>query len=85
MDTFTNPHSESLQRHDELLWSIKMVVQKTGLSRASIYRYTARKLFPPPRRIGPNRVAWLATEVVGWIETCPMAHELTACPPPASS
>lgn len=41
---------------DELLWSIKTVTLKTGLSRATIYRYTKRKLFPPQRRIGPNRV-----------------------------
>ena len=71
MDVMTNRDPESFQRHDELLWSIKTVVQKTGLSRASIYRYTARKLFPPRRRIGPNRVAWVAAEVVAWIESCP--------------
>jgi prophage regulatory protein len=53
----------------ELLWSIKTVIQKTGLSRATIYRYTQRNMFPPKRRIGPNRVAWLAAEVVAWAES----------------
>ena len=84
MDALTNAYPQIPQLHNELLWSIKTVVQKTGLSRASIYRYCARKLFPPPRRIGPNRVAWVAAEVVGWIENCPRAHELTAWPPPAN-
>ena len=37
---------------DDELWCLKTVVSKTGLSRASIYRYVARNLFPPRRRIG---------------------------------
>jgi prophage regulatory protein len=56
---------------DQLLWSIKTVAAKTGLSRASIYRYINRNLFPQRRRIGPNRVAWVAAEVAAWIEKCP--------------
>jgi predicted DNA-binding transcriptional regulator AlpA len=46
-------------------------LSKTGLSRASIYRYLARNWFPARRRIGPGRVAWLASEVVAWMETRP--------------
>ncbi len=53
---------------DQLLWSIKTVIVKTGLSRASIYRYIKRERFPPRRRVGPNRVAWIPTEVIAWIE-----------------
>jgi prophage regulatory protein len=56
---------------DELLWSIKTVILKTGLSRPSIYRYMKRGKFPPRRRVGPNRVAWAATDILAWIETCP--------------
>jgi prophage regulatory protein len=56
---------------DELLWNIKTVVLKTGLSRPSIYRYMMRGRFPPHRRVGPNRVAWVPAEVVAWIERCP--------------
>ena len=56
---------------DELLWNIKTVILKTGLSRASIYRYMKRERFPPPRRVGPNRVAWVPAEVVAWIESRP--------------
>jgi prophage regulatory protein len=59
------------QRDDDELWSIRIVVQKTGLSRASIYRYIARNLFPPRRRIGPGRIAWLASEVLVWMQSRP--------------
>jgi prophage regulatory protein len=55
----------------ELLWNIQTVVQKTGLSRATIYRYTRRNLFPQKRRIGPNRVGWLAAEVIAWVASLP--------------
>jgi prophage regulatory protein len=56
---------------DELLWNIKTVVLKTGLSRPSIYRYMKRGQFPQRRRVGPNRVAWVPADVVAWIERCP--------------
>jgi prophage regulatory protein len=56
---------------DDELWSIKTVTQKTGLSRASIYRYVGRNLFPPSRRIGPGRIAWLASDVVVWMHSRP--------------
>jgi predicted DNA-binding transcriptional regulator AlpA len=66
------PSNEAPSRHnDQELWNIKTVSLKTGLSRASIYRYSARKLFPAGRRIGPGRVAWLASEVLTWMETRP--------------
>jgi prophage regulatory protein len=58
-------------RPDELLWSIKTVIAKTGLSRPSIYRYMQRGRFPPRRRVGPNRVAWVVSEILAWIEVCP--------------
>jgi prophage regulatory protein len=66
----TSNEACSRPNHDEL-WSLKTVVLKTGLSRASIYRYAARNLFPARRRIGPGRVAWLASEVLAWMESRP--------------
>jgi prophage regulatory protein len=59
------------QATDEELWSIKIVRQKTGLSRASVYNYISLGLFPRQRRIGPGRVAWRASEVRTWIEGRP--------------
>jgi Prophage CP4-57 regulatory protein (AlpA) len=44
--------------NDDEFWSIKTVYQKTGLSRASIYRCVARNLFPARRlhRSWPDRL-----------------------------
>jgi prophage regulatory protein len=71
-DRVAGPSNEARSRpnHDEF-WSLGTVVLKTGLSRASIYRYAARNLFPARRRIGPGRVAWLASEVLAWMESRP--------------
>jgi predicted DNA-binding transcriptional regulator AlpA len=56
---------------DAVLWSANTVRLKTGLSRASIYRYVRRGEFPRRLRIGPGRVAWMASEVTAWIESRP--------------
>jgi prophage regulatory protein len=67
---------------DELLWNIKTVILKTGLSRPSIYRYMKRGRFPPRRRVGPNRVAWAASDILAWIETCPCLPQRVREGPP---
>ncbi len=55
----------------QALWGIKTVVERTGLSRATVYRYTIKGILPPRRRVGPGRVAWLASEMIAWIESRP--------------
>ena len=67
----THDSAEGASEPDELLWNIKTVILKTGLSRPSIYRYMKRGQFPARRRVGPNRVAWVASEILAWIQTCP--------------
>ena len=59
MVTTHNGADSGSEPPDELLWNIKTVILKTGLSRPSIYRYMKRGRFPPRRRVGPNRVAWV--------------------------
>ena len=71
MVTLHNGADSGSEPPEELLWNIKTVILKTGLSRPSIYRYMKRGHFPPRRRVGPNRVAWVASEIVAWIQTCP--------------
>ena len=66
------------QTYEDELWSIRTVALKTGLSRASIYRYVARNLFPSPRRIGPGRVAWLVSEVRAWMQSRPRTDQHAA-------
>ena len=67
----THNGADNGREPDQLLWNIKTVILKTGLSRASVYRHMKRGLFPQRRRIGPNRVAWVASHILAWIETCP--------------
>jgi prophage regulatory protein len=55
----------------EELWSLKVVMAKTGLSRSTLYTYIAAGTFPVQRRLGPRRVAWLASEVDAWITSRP--------------
>jgi predicted DNA-binding transcriptional regulator AlpA len=71
MVTLDNGADSGPEPPEQLLWNIKTVILKTGLSRPSIYRYMKRGRFPPRRRVGPNRVAWVPAEVVAWIEGCP--------------
>ena len=61
-------HNDSAGSLDlsEIFWDLRTIVQKTGLSRATIYRYMACDAFPQRRKVGPGRVAWLASEVMAW-------------------
>ena len=58
---------------DEDLWSLKVVMTKTGLSRSTLYAYVATGAFPAQRRLGKRRVAWFASEVRNWITSRPVA------------
>lgn len=61
----------ALKDRGQALWGINTVVERTGLSRATVYRYTTRGILPSRRRVGPDRVACLASEVIAWIESRP--------------
>jgi prophage regulatory protein len=52
---------------DEELWSLKIVLANTGLSRSTLYADVADGALPVQRRLGPKRVAWLASAVRAWI------------------
>jgi prophage regulatory protein len=45
----------------------KEVVRMTSKSYSSIWRDIKAKQFPSSYKIGPNRVAWLRSEVEDWI------------------
>jgi prophage regulatory protein len=47
------------------------VMKMTGLSRSSIYRYESSSTFPKRRRVGPNAVRWLDTDVEEWMQSRP--------------
>lgn len=44
------------------------VIQKTGLSRSSIYAYKKEGTFPPPIKLGKRSVGWIQQDIENWIE-----------------
>lgn len=44
------------------------VVKLTTLSGRTIRRYEQAGRFPPRRKLGPGRIAWLQSEVELWME-----------------
>jgi len=49
-------------------WGMPVVVQRTGLHRATIYKLMKNDAgFPRARRLGCKRVAWVAAEVETWM------------------
>lgn len=42
------------------------VERESGLSRATIYRHMEQGLFPRPRKVGPNSVRWLESDLQRW-------------------
>lgn len=53
------------------------VATVTGLSRATIYKYVAEGVYDFPRqvRLGPNRTAWVRTEIEQWIQSRKAARD----------
>lgn len=47
---------------------IRLVMQKTSLSKSQIYKLSASGTFPKPIRLGVSSVAWLSSEVDDWIQ-----------------
>lgn len=43
------------------------VIARTGLSRPTVYRYVARRLFPAPVPLGRRAVGWLESEINEWM------------------
>lgn len=50
---------------------VEEVAVVTGLSRATIYKYVAERTFDFPRqvRLGPNRSAWVRSEIESWMQS----------------
>lgn len=64
--------------NDQLL-RVPEVSQITSLSRVSIWRYEKQGKFPQRRKIGPNRVGWLESEVRSWMSTRPVVEGEFRC------
>ncbi|MCY3706212.1 MAG: AlpA family transcriptional regulator [Gammaproteobacteria bacterium] len=49
------------------LLRISEVEARTGLSRSTIYEWSADGRFPPPVRLGDRVVRWVEAEVEAWL------------------
>lgn len=59
--------------NDPRIIRLPEVMQKTGASKANIYRWIKKNNFPKPLKIGLRSVGWLDQEINGWIESRPRA------------
>lgn len=50
------------------LLRLAAVIDRTGLSRSTIWRLEKAGKFPRRRRVSANVVAWLESEVTAWIQ-----------------
>jgi prophage regulatory protein len=55
-------------RTNERLVRMPELMQRTSLSRSTIYRRMARGEFPQSIAIGANSAAWYASDVDRWLE-----------------
>lgn len=56
---------------DDKFLRIKAVTDKTGRSRAAIYRMMAEGTFPRQERIGRRAVGWRLSAVLHWMSSPP--------------
>ena len=59
---------------DERLLRRRQVEELTAMSRSAIYRAMQAGDFPRPVRIGPAAVRWRHSDIVGWLESRPIAR-----------
>lgn len=57
-----------MDKSEDRFLRIGGVVEKTGRSRASIYRMVAAGSFPKQERIGTRSVGWRLSQVVDWMD-----------------
>ncbi|WP_040259321.1 helix-turn-helix transcriptional regulator [Pseudomonas massiliensis] len=43
------------------------VIDTTGLSRSTVYKYISEGTFPKPISLGERSVGWLESEVMDWL------------------
>lgn len=62
-------------RDDDTLLTMPEVEALTRLSKPTVYQMIREGRFPKQVRLGPNKVAWLRSEVTGWIGEKAAARE----------
>jgi len=57
-----------------ILLRLPMVMRITGLARSTIYKLIAQNQFPAPIKLSKRAVAWLQSEIEGWVSSRVRAH-----------
>ncbi len=68
---------DEITDHDRLL-TVREVCRMTRRARTTLYRDVRAGRFPPPLKIGPNRVAFRLVDVRAWVASRPYAVGLAA-------
>ena len=50
---------------------LRSVVQRTGLSKSTLYRLIKQGAFPPPLQLAARAVRWRSDEVDEWLSSRP--------------
>jgi prophage regulatory protein len=69
----TQQHCNSAQA----ILRLPQVLQRTGISRSTIYGKIKAGTFPAPISLGARAVGFLNTEIDMWIESCVASSRLT--------
>lgn len=54
-------------------WNASKVSERVGVSHMTVWRWVKEGTFPKPRSLGPNRIAWLSSDVIDWMTSRPEA------------
>lgn len=57
-----------MNTHNQLVLDLRGVIELTTLSQSTIYAMVKNGEFPKQKRIGSNRVVWMRSEVIAWLE-----------------
>ncbi len=52
----------------QTLLRLPTVINRTGLSKSSVYQSAKNGQFPKPIRLGPRAVGWVESEIADWID-----------------
>ena len=51
----------------------RQVIECLKVSRATLDRWRAKGLFPPPIQLGPTAIGWRRSDVEAWLDSRPEA------------
>ncbi len=52
---------------------IEEVLEMTGVTRSTLWRWQRKGVFPKLRQIGPGTVRFVRAEILDWVESRPVA------------